>query len=137
MSSPAAVVVRIKFSGEAIDALQQLTEQAIQNALMRAKDRIYDVAQKYTPVRTGRLAGSFDLWTTARTMVMVWYAKDPNSSPPGYEYAHIVEYGRPPNEKGKMGFPGRYYAETTKNEARAIIAEELVAEFRNMGTVGA
>jgi hypothetical protein len=129
MSAGADVAVQVMFKKEAVAALKQLTSDAIRNALYRAKDRIYDLAQKYTPVVTGRLAASFDMAFTPRSLVMKWDAQDPKS---GFHYAKVVEEGR----SGYKPFPGRFYAEATKYEARDIVTEELIRELSNIGTVG-
>jgi hypothetical protein len=117
------VSVTVRFNADSVRMLKELTKQGIRRAFYRAKDRIWDRMIRYTPVRTGRLASSFDIDIRGQSIHMSWDAADPKSH--GFHYAKVVEEGR---QQWKP-FPGRFYAEATKWDAKQILYEELVKEL--------
>jgi hypothetical protein len=93
-------------------AFRALSEEAIQTAIHNTKHRLVGVAKLLTPRWTGRLAESFQVASTPRSIVFKWSAVDPTASKAGVDYAKIVDKGRPKgaplkakNPKGIMAFP--------------------------------
>ena len=123
MSAGADVIVEARFDRESLDLLTKLMPEAIQRALQKAKDKILKIGRKLTPERTGRLRASFDAAVFGQTIALKWDAVDS-----GYHYAHVVEYGR----TDRNPFTGRYYAESTKMEAKRIVRDCLLEELRKV-----
>ena len=124
------VYAQVRFSKESIQALLQLTEQAIQRAVQRTADRLLAYAtsgQSNVPVKTGRLRSSFSVWTTPRSIKFLWSAIDPKSN---YDYAKIQDEGGLTGTGGWIA--GKYYSQATAAYAREWLHEELVRELGAM-----
>ena len=124
------VYAQVRFSKESIQALLQLTEQAIQRAVQRTADRLLAYAtsgQSNVPVKTGRLRSSFSVWTTPRSIKFLWSAIDPKSN---YDYAKIQDEGGLTGTGGWIA--GKYYSQATAAYAREWLHEELTRELGAM-----
>ena len=114
--SGADVVKVVRFDRAALEALKQLTEEAIQEAIRRASERIYDYATTTgaVPVDTGRLQASFDIAFTPRHMAMKWDPVDPRNQ---FHYAQHVDttHRTHSNFSGDIAFA-----------AKEILREELL-----------
>jgi len=130
MSAGADVVKVVKFDPESIAALRQMTEAAIQEAILRARDRIYTLATgdaSQVPVRTGRLRASVDIGFTPRFLALRWSAIDPKSN---FDYARIQDEGGTTGTGGYIA--PKYYSEVIAQQAKAILREELLIALAGM-----
>jgi len=130
MSTGADVVKVVKFDPESIAALRQMTEAAIQEALMRAREKIIELATgeaSQVPKKTGRLRASVDIGFTPRFLALKWSAIDPKSN---FDYARIQDEG------GTTGTGGwiapKYYSIVIAQQAKDIIRRELLIALAAM-----
>ena len=122
MSLGSPVAKQIILTPERLRQFPQLSDAAIDRAIMAAIPKIEAIGKKFTPVDTGRLEASIIVASSPKTIVMIWSAKEPKT---GFDYAKVVEVGR----TGIRAFAGRFYAESTKGEALVILLDELAREF--------
>ena len=78
---------------EHLKIADQLLEEALQEALMKAAGKIDALARRYTPVRSGKLLAGFSMTLTERGLILTWTAKNQD----GKDYASIVEVGADPH----------------------------------------
>lgn len=150
------LVRQVVLSPARLKAFAALSEEAIQRAIEISKDQIRHIALLETPFYTGRLAASFDIASTPRSIVFKWSAIDPESQ---FDYAGIVEKGRsggtlltpktaeamafPVPWKGGQtvfaksaiqgGFSARNYAAAVHQQAVEILSRNLANELALIG----
>lgn len=146
------VTVIARFSPESVKLLAQLTRNAIDSALERARVRILAIAGQYTPRRTGRLAAQFEVSTTPQHIAMKWDAVDAF----GFQYAKVADEGRSggvdivPKVKKRLrwwdktgnlhfathvtqgAMTGAGYSHTMRLAAKQIVFDELARALREM-----
>ena len=128
MSAGAPVDVQMRFTEPAVALLQNLTEEAIRNAIQRTIARITNYAKSAlspVPIDTGRLRSSFDIGSTPRSIVFRWSAIDPRT---GFDYAKV-------QDEGRANMVGKFYSDVVKMYARMWLVEELRAELMAIGSV--
>ena len=115
---PESVIKQIILRPEVLGQFPQMVQDAISRAIYAALPDIRDAAMDFTPEVTGELKRSFKALPTPRGLYLAWTAP----------HAEIVELGR----SDRNPFPGRYYAEQTKEHARVILYNYIAAEFNKL-----
>lgn len=133
-----SIEVKVPLYSDVEDTLQAWVIKSQEDALWRARERIYDECRELIPLgRSGRLRASFDVEKTGKELLLV--LTEP--------YAKIVEEGATPHriwtKKARIlrfwiggkpvfatftdhpGYPGRQFVAKLKARAAEILREEL------------
>ena len=126
MTDSGSVLARATMNRASLDLIRRMLWTSVNEALTTAAQRIRelemsDVSQ--VPIDTGRLRRSFKVAISPGQVLMYWSAIDPRN---GFDYALVQDIGRD-------NMVGKFYSDVMKDQARAIVYEELKAALaRNM-----